>query len=90
MGIDSRPPGFTVRIVVAMYLPGPTAAAVGLLALGVVIADAGWRFVRHGTVMAHEGAHAVIGSLLFRGVFGIYLNSGAPPRRGRPGAAQCH
>jgi Peptidase M50B-like len=60
-----------------MYLSSPTAAAVGLLALGVVIADAGWRFVRHGTVMAHEGAHAVIGSLLFRGVFGIYLNSDA-------------
>ena len=60
-----------------MYLSSPTAAAVGLLALGVVTADAGWRFVRHGTVMAHEGAHAVIGSLLFRGVFGIYLNSDA-------------
>jgi hypothetical protein len=60
-----------------VYLSGTAAAAVGLLALGVVTADAGWRFVRHGTVMAHEGAHAVIGSLLFRGVFGIYLNSDA-------------
>jgi Peptidase M50B-like len=60
-----------------VYLSGTAAAAVGLFALGVVTADAGWRFVRHGTVMAHEGAHAVIGSLLFRGVFGIYLNSDA-------------
>ncbi len=60
-----------------VYLSGTAAAAVGLLALGVVTADAGWRFVRHGTMMAHEGAHAVMGSLLFRGVFEIYLDSDA-------------
>jgi hypothetical protein len=58
-------------------LSGAAAVALGVAALGVVAVDAGWRFVRHGTVMAHEGAHAVIGSLLFRGVGGIVLNADA-------------
>jgi hypothetical protein len=51
--------------------------AVGLVAFGVVALDAGWRFVRHGTVMAHEGAHAMVGSLLFRRIDGIMLNPDA-------------
>ena len=44
---------------------------VGLAAFGAVAVDVGWQLIRHGTVMAHEGAHAVIGSLLFRNVSGI-------------------
>ena len=40
------------------------AAAVGLAALVVVVMDVGWQVVRHGTVMAHEGAHALAISLL--------------------------
>jgi Peptidase M50B-like len=55
-------------------LPGPAAAAVGLAALGVVVVDAGWQVMRHGTVMAHEGAHAVADSLLGRQVDYIKLN----------------
>jgi hypothetical protein len=35
----------------------------GLAAFAAVAMDAGRQFVRHGTVMAHEGAHAVSGSL---------------------------
>ena len=58
-------------------LSGAAAAVVGLVAFVVVALDAGWRFIRHGTVMAHEGAHAVVGSLLFRRVGGIFLNSDA-------------
>ena len=58
-------------------LSGAAAAVVGLAAFGVVAMDAGWQFVRHGTVMAHEGAHAVFGSLLFRQVSGITLNQDA-------------
>jgi hypothetical protein len=50
---------------------------VGLAAFGAVAMDVGWQFIRHGTVMAHEGAHAVSGSLLFRHVSGIELNSDA-------------
>src|SRR5580704_17591180 len=53
------------------------AVLVGLAALVVVFLDLGWRIVRHGTVMAHEGAHAVLGSLLFRNVSGIELNADA-------------
>jgi len=58
-------------------LSGAAAAVVGLAAFAAVAMDVGWQFIRHGTVMAHEGAHAVIGSLLFRDVSGIELNSDA-------------
>jgi len=49
----------------------------GLAVFAVVAMDAGWQFVRHGTVMAHESAHAVLGSLAFRNVSGITLNADA-------------
>jgi hypothetical protein len=55
-------------------LSGPASAAVGLAAFGVVVLDVGWQVVRHGTVMAHEGAHAVADSLLGRQVDYIKLN----------------
>jgi Peptidase M50B-like len=55
-------------------LSGPVAAAVGLAAFGVVVLDLGWQVVRHGAVMAHEGAHAVTDSLLGRQVDYIKLN----------------
>jgi hypothetical protein len=58
-------------------LPGSAAAAVGLAAFGVVVTDLGWQIVRHGTVMAHEGAHAVADSLLGRQVDYIKLNFSA-------------
>jgi Peptidase M50B-like len=56
-------------------LPGPAAAAVGLAALGVVVLL--WPVIRHATVMAHEGAHAVADSLLGRQVDYIKLNFSA-------------
>lgn len=55
-------------------LSGLAAAAVGLAALGVVVIDVGWQVVRHGMVMAHEGAHAMADSLLGRHVDYIKLN----------------
>jgi len=58
-------------------LSGPAAALIGLGAFGVVASGIGWNFVRHGTVMAHEGAHAMMDSLLFREFDGIKLNSNA-------------
>ena len=58
-------------------LSGGTAALIGVAALGAIVFDAGWRVVRHFTVMAHEGAHAVIGFLLFREVRGIELHADA-------------
>lgn len=58
-------------------LSGAAAVVVGVVVFGVVALDGGWRFVRHGTVMAHEGAHAVVGSLLSRRVGGIILKPDA-------------
>jgi hypothetical protein len=57
-------------------LSGGTAAVIGLVALGVVALDASWQVVRHLTVMAHEGAHAVTG-LLLGSVHGIELRADA-------------
>jgi Peptidase M50B-like len=58
-------------------LPGGTAAAIGVAALGVIVFDAGWQVVRHFTVMAHEGAHALVGFFLFRSVRGVALYADA-------------
>jgi Peptidase M50B-like len=54
-------------------LSGPAAVAVGLAALVAVVTNVGWEVVRHGTVMAHEGAHAVGDALLGRQVDHIKL-----------------
>ena len=56
-------------------LSGGTAAIIGLAALGVVTFDASWQVVRHLTVMAHEGAHAVTGVLLLGSFRGIELRA---------------
>jgi hypothetical protein len=58
-------------------LSGVAAALIGLAALGAVTLNAGWAVIRHFTVMAHEGAHAVAGTLLMRDFGGIELNSDA-------------
>lgn len=47
---------------------------IGLVVLAAVAFEQSWIVVRHLMVMAHEGAHAVLASLLFRGVSGITLN----------------
>ena len=58
-------------------LAGGTAALIGLVALAVTVVDSGWLLLRHGTVMAHEGAHAAASALLFRKVSRIKLNMDA-------------
>jgi Peptidase M50B-like len=55
-------------------LSGGIAALIGLVALVMVAFDASWVVVRHVTVMAHEGAHAVAGWVLLRGVNGVTIN----------------
>jgi len=50
------------------------AVATGLAALVAISLDLGWRIIRHPGVMAHEGAHAVVGSLLFHRVTGITMD----------------
>lgn len=55
-------------------LPGPEAALIGLAALVVVITQILWLFGGHLNAMAHEGAHAMIGSILGFPVQGVELN----------------
>jgi hypothetical protein len=58
-------------------LSGMAAALIGLAAFGTIAFQASWLVVRHINVMAHEGAHAVTASLLFREVDSIKLNADA-------------
>jgi hypothetical protein len=50
---------------------------IGLGALAVTVIDSFWLILRHGTVMAHEGAHAAASAMLFRKVSRIGLNMDA-------------
>ena len=52
------------------------AVLVGLGAFVVVFLDLGWRIIRHPGVLAHEGAHAIVGSLLLGKVLSITMDSG--------------
>jgi len=45
-------------------LPGFEAALIGLAALAIVVIPLLWPLAEHLNVMAHEGAHAVVGALL--------------------------
>jgi Peptidase M50B-like len=54
-------------------LPGPDAALIGLAAFVVVNAQSLWSLAKHFDVMAHEGMHAITGSILGLGVRNIEL-----------------
>jgi hypothetical protein len=54
-------------------LPGAEIVLIGLITSVVVIAQATWPLVQHFEVMAHEGMHAVVGSLSGRRVEWIDL-----------------
>jgi Peptidase M50B-like len=58
-------------------LSGAAAMLIGLAALAITVIDSFWLVLRHGTVMAHEGAHAAASVLLFRKVSRIGLNMDA-------------
>jgi len=58
-------------------LPGPEAALVGLAALAVVTGSLFWPPTEHFNAMAHEGAHAVTGSVVGLRVRGVQLNRNA-------------
>lgn len=55
-------------------LPGGEAALVGLAALAVVILPFLWPLVEQFNVMAHEGAHAVVGSVMGFGIKSVTLD----------------
>lgn len=56
-------------------LPAPAAVAVGVAALILVVMPGFWELVRQVNTMAHEGAHAVVGSCQGRRVLGVRLES---------------
>ncbi|HEY2522046.1 MAG TPA: M50 family metallopeptidase [Streptosporangiaceae bacterium] len=58
-------------------LSGAAATLIGLGALGVTMIGPFWRILKHGTVMAHEGAHAAGFALIFHKVGGIGFNADA-------------
>jgi hypothetical protein len=73
-------------------LPGPEAALIGLAALGVVLIPFLWRLAGHFGTMAHEGAHAIVASVVGFTLLGVtldreaggatsYLGHGRGPRR---------
>ena len=55
-------------------LPGSEAALVGLAALAVVFVPFLWPLVEQFNVMAHEGAHAVVGSIMGFGIKSVKLD----------------
>jgi len=55
-------------------LPAPVAVAVGVAALIVVMLPGSWSLLNHFGRLAHEGAHAVVGSCLGGRVVGVHLN----------------
>jgi hypothetical protein len=56
-------------------LPAPAAVAVGAAALILVVMPGFWELVRQVNTMAHEGAHAVVGSCQGRRVLGVRLEA---------------
>jgi len=58
-------------------LPGPVVLLVALVSLGAAVLPDVWLVSRHVTVMAHEGAHATMGSALGRRVNGVRIRRNA-------------
>jgi hypothetical protein len=56
-------------------LSGTEAAVIGVGAFIAVTLDLGWELIQYGQVLAHEGAHGVIGSLFFLRVTGVTINT---------------
>jgi Peptidase M50B-like len=59
---------------VQMPLSAPAAVLAGLTALAMVCVQELWLIVRHVNVIAHESAHAVVGSSFGRQVSGMKVN----------------
>jgi hypothetical protein len=70
-GAHTAPPGALPQ------LPGGEVALIGLVALAVVMIPLLWPLAEHFSVMAHEGAHAVTGSLLGSSPLGVVLKADA-------------
>lgn len=67
-GTHTVPPGTQAP------LPGTEAALIGLAALAVMLLPFLWPFVEQFSAMAHEGAHAVVGSVMGLTLAGVSLD----------------
>ena len=67
-GTQTVPPGTQAP------LPGTEAALIGLAALAVMLIPFLWPFVEQFNAMAHEGAHAVVGSVMGFTLAGVTLD----------------
>jgi hypothetical protein len=56
---------------VQAHLPGPLSVGLAILAIGAAFLRWLWPVTRHITTMAHEGAHATVGSAIGRQVRGM-------------------
>jgi hypothetical protein len=68
-------------------LSGSEAAVIGLAALTVVVIPSLWPLANQLDTMAHEGAHAVVASVLGFTVLGVTLDRNADGRPDMPVAA---
>jgi hypothetical protein len=59
------------------HLPPATSVLIGLAALAAAGLQLIWLFVRHANTIAHEGAHAVTGSVIGRNVQYVWLKANA-------------
>ena len=64
-------------------LPAQAAVLVGLVSLALVALPGFWALLNHFARIAHEGAHAIVGSVLDTRVTGVHLYRKAP--EGEPG-----
>jgi hypothetical protein len=70
-------------------LPGAVSVFIGFAALAAVVVQEFWLLTRHVNTIAHEGAHALVGSAVGRKVKGVRLKpdaTGATTTAGREGA----
>ncbi len=58
-------------------LPGAVVALIAIVAIGAVLVPDVWLVTRHVTVMAHEGAHATVGSAIGRRVTAVKFMANA-------------
>lgn len=54
-------------------LPGPVAVLIGVVALGAALLPDIWMITKHVNTIAHEGAHATMGSAMGRRVLGVTM-----------------
>jgi hypothetical protein len=73
----------SVPVQAVSKLPAQAAVLVGLISLGLVVLPAFWVLLNHFARIAHEGAHAITGSVLDSRVTGVHLYRKTPD--GTPG-----